>query len=186
MLIFRKGLLKADGTVKMVAALDMNSHKVLNLTDGAGAQDAAAFHQAGGGGGGGFTDGAKVEYAGVAIATPTFEVVPFDTLDYDSSTFTQIGGAHPSRLTVPVGKGGKYLLVGLMGFQVGPRAAMGYQINGAGGVVQFVGMNGVLTSGCIEVTLADGDYVEFYGYDTGVAGSIGGGNVFIAVMRRVG
>lgn len=45
------GDLRADGSIKMTAALDLNSHKVLNLTDGSSAQDAAAFHQAGGGGG---------------------------------------------------------------------------------------------------------------------------------------
>lgn len=47
------GALRADGTVVATAVLNMNSHKITNLTDGSSAQDAAAFNQAGGGGGGG-------------------------------------------------------------------------------------------------------------------------------------
>lgn len=46
------GDLRSDGSIKMTADFDLNSHKALNLTDGSSAQDAAAFHQAGGGGGG--------------------------------------------------------------------------------------------------------------------------------------
>jgi hypothetical protein len=39
------GFLKADGTVPMTGDLNANSHKVVNLTNGSSAQDAAAFGQ---------------------------------------------------------------------------------------------------------------------------------------------
>ena len=44
------GFVMEDGRLKMTTTLNMDSNSIINLMDGLGAQDAAAFNQAGGGG----------------------------------------------------------------------------------------------------------------------------------------
>ena len=106
------------------------------------------------------------------ISTATWTAISFDSEDFDSDGFHE-NVTNPTRITIPAGLGGKYLLTGYTGFApntTGIRQLNIYK-NGVdigrefvnftpigGGNSTYIGLPGVILS------LAAADYVEFMVY----------------------
>ena len=106
------------------------------------------------------------------ISNTTFTAITFDTESYDTDTFHSTS-SNTSRITIPSGKAGKYLLHGTIGYGAGSngstlRSAAIYK-NGAAAKYNVVTLGvgnddaGRLSFAC-TLDLAVADYVELYFY----------------------
>lgn len=92
--------------------------------------------------------------------------VVFHTTEYDQGGFWSAGS--PSRLTVPSGQGGKYVVIGQASWETitsGRRCAWIYKNGRRRGITEIPGDDGGLNlSFCVATTLAlvPGDYVELF------------------------
>jgi hypothetical protein len=108
-----------------------------------------------------------------SLTNNTITVVSFDTEEFDTDAYHD-SGTNPSRLTIPTGLGGKYLLSGGGDFQASGVGivALGFRINGdtadrlawtaqpfTAGMDQGISISEI-------VSLAAGDYVELTAYQT--------------------
>lgn len=135
--------------------------------------------------------------ANLSISHATFTIATFDTENYDTDGFHSTS-SNTGRITIPAGKGGKYLLTASFTWAAnatGVREVFfrknGGAVNPADGalVCQQASIGGNVTGMALSapVDLAAGDYVEILVYqDSGVAvnilGGVGYSPVFTATL----
>ena len=111
-----------------------------------------------------------------SLSNATATVITFDSENYDTNAFHSTV-SNTSRLTVPAGKAGKYLVFGQLGYNgnaTGQRQAE-ILLNASGGYAKNIALNNgssYLTTPSFStvLTLAVADYVELGGYqDSGGA-----------------
>jgi hypothetical protein len=121
--------------------------------------------------GGSFVGAKATRNSNYTTSDSTHTAVPLTAEDFDSDNFHD-NSTNPSRITVPTGLGGKYLVTGLITFNTGGgtrRIARLYK-NGTSGtaiasVDQPLGASGYWsTTLAAVVDLAAGDYVEISGW----------------------
>lgn len=156
---------EVDGLVPVVGGLTSDDSSVILTDNGDGTVDLSA---SGGGGGSSTYHGAKV-YRSAAytytngLVTPT--VFPFDAEDWDTNAYHD-NATNPSRITIPTGLGGIYLVTFSLQINANTTARfIGYITkNGSavhGGRTDTVGGNGAPgISSSTQVSVADGDYIE--------------------------
>ncbi|MCI0426358.1 MAG: hypothetical protein L0Z47_11035 [Actinobacteria bacterium] len=118
------------------------------------------------------------QYAAALIADPsgpdqdfaadTDEAITFDTVVWDTDSFADLGSA-ATRLTIPAGMGGLYLIGGVAGFTGASASWWRFYIlkNGTDDLAHTRGemtttINRVGTLNCLDVAVAT-DYYEFMG-----------------------
>jgi hypothetical protein len=107
------------------------------------------------------------------IANATFTAVNFSVEKYDTDSFHSTV-TNTSRITIPVGKAGKYLITGKLNWAsnaTGYRQIAIYK-NGSGiSYNAYAVVNGNITGTTIVTldSLAENDYVELFGYQTSTA-----------------
>jgi hypothetical protein len=104
--------------------------------------------------------------ANIATVSGTIKVLPLDSERYDTDAFHD-GTTNTSRLTVPTGKAGKYLITGHVAFagaSGGTQRLIGIRLNGATDIAYQKmtpnSTNSVVASVTTVYDLADADYVE--------------------------
>jgi hypothetical protein len=114
---------------------------------------------------------------GLSVAHNTYTALPMDNENFDTSSFHS-NVTNNTRITIPTGKGGYYLVTGFGYFDIatgGKSTALGVRKNGSGGQYYFTGTYS--TSAYSGVTfnqimaLSAGDYIEFMCYQ-GTGGSL--------------
>jgi hypothetical protein len=123
-----------------------------------------------------------VGYSGYAagnlsVAHNTFTALPMDNENFDTSSFHS-NVTNNTRITIPTGKGGYYLVTGYGYFDVatgGKSTGLGVRKNGSGGQYYYTGTystgaySGVTFNQIMALTA--GDYIEFMCYQ-GTGGSL--------------
>lgn len=107
------------------------------------------------------------------VTKNTETAIPLNAEDYDTDTMHD-NSTNPSRITIPTGKGGKYLIIGLITWDSEASGIRRITItkNGAPGVgttielyqCNPVGSNETPVRASKVVELVAGDYIEMYGY----------------------
>ena len=104
-----------------------------------------------------------------SINNATWTVVTFNTEQFDTNNFHD-NSSNTSRITIPTGRGGYYLLSGTLTFASNATGARGVQINKNGSQLfnpTFITtVNGFDSSYpfSLTISLVGGDYVEVLGY----------------------
>lgn len=129
----------------------------------------------------------------LSVAAVTQTPVPLDTVAFDTSTFWSAG--LPSRLTVPVGQGGRYLAVAQQTYDNGiGNFYARLTVNGVVKAAAVMSINGITAQQPMQVsvilTLVAGDYVELATFwewsDTTARTLIGGVAATFLQLVRVG
>jgi hypothetical protein len=119
-----------------------------------------------------------------SIANASEVTILFDTEDYDTDGFHSTS-SNTSRITIPTGKGGKYLVtMQAMVNSVGYPTQGGFNKNGSNLITTYtaaVAGSGQPSRPCIQISqqfsLAAGDYIELFVYQaTGAAADVTGNN----------
>jgi hypothetical protein len=119
-----------------------------------------------------------------SIANASEVTILFDTEDYDTDGFHSTS-SNTSRITIPTGKGGKYLVtMQAMVNSVGYPTQGGFNKNGANLITTYtaaVAGSGQPSRPCVQISqqfsLAAGDYIELFIYQaTGAAADVTGNN----------
>jgi hypothetical protein len=108
--------------------------------------------------------------AETTIANATFTAVAFSAEKYDTDNFHSTS-TNTSRITIPSGKAGKYLITGKLNFNsnaTGYRQIAIYKNGSSLSYNAFAVVNGNVTGVTIVSldSLAEGDYLELFGYQT--------------------
>jgi hypothetical protein len=108
--------------------------------------------------------------AETTIANATFTAVAFSVEKYDTDNFHSTS-TNTSRITIPSGKAGKYLITGKLNFNsnaTGYRQIAIYKNGSSLSYNAFAVVNGNVTGVTIVSldSLAEGDYLELFGYQT--------------------
>jgi hypothetical protein len=102
--------------------------------------------------------------AGTSV-TVTYGAIPFQAEDFDTNTFHD-NVTNNTRLTVPAGKGGKYLITGHIASSTASTSALSAYIarNGTSKALANGGGHSGTNGVCIStvLTLVPGDYVELF------------------------
>lgn len=120
-----------------------------------------------------------------AIASTTETPISWGSAPRNPNTMWSAG--NPTRLTVPAGQGGLYLICGTIAFQVSGTGgrALHARVNGAGNYIRLGSTPGISTihsemSLSVPLILAAGDYVEINAWQNSggslnILGTVGGG-----------
>jgi hypothetical protein len=162
--------------IACTAPIDMGAHKILNVSNGSGSQDAAAFNQAGSASSIGDQ---SVDATLSTVITGAGETV----ISFDGAHVVTGGGVshsttvNPSRFTA--GATGRYGLGIVCVSHLNAVVLLQYRVNGGSSKFLSAGPANYIANGYIELELTSGDYVEFTvelsGADAGT----------IAFVRRV-
>jgi hypothetical protein len=126
-----------------------------------------------------------------SIANSAEVIILFDTEDYDTDAFHSTA-TNTGRITIPTGKGGKYLVTAqIMVNSVGAATQGGITKNGS--ILSYVYISAVAGTGqpsqpvipfAQQFSLAQGDYIELIALQTTGAAADVRGNNFIANATR--
>jgi hypothetical protein len=127
----------------------------------------------------------------VPLPNLTETSIPLDTVEIDSDNF--FNSAQPTRLTVPAGLGGVYMVVarGSFSANAGGMLAAGFRLNGTAikGITREVATNLVALTATEIIRLEAGDYLELRMFqDSGATISAFGGLSYESslMMTRLG
>lgn len=125
--------------------------------------------------------GGSATYVGVSayktsnqdISNNTFTALTFQAESFDTDSFHD-NSTNTSRFTVPTGKGGKYVVSGTVSYSTNATGARAASIYKNGAVVNYHsilppvagGVTGTYVPVSYVLSLAAGDYVEIFGWQT--------------------
>jgi hypothetical protein len=139
--------------------------------------DGAAWQTIGGSGGSSGYVGVRLKHSANQTVTTSELVLTWDTELFDTDGFHSTS-TNPTRITIPSGKGGKYLLTTSVGYTDATSGESYYQyvlLNGdhssAGNIAINVQLGTVALQQCMSdvLILAAGDYIELTVYQTGAS-----------------
>jgi hypothetical protein len=133
--------------------------------------DGAAWQTIGGGGGGASFVGCRVNRSTAqTISNATQTAISFDTVDFDTTSFVNIG-ANPTRVTVPSGQGGKYICMANLRWDSNATGSRQIRINKNGStrvawsiVPAISGSICIMSVSSVIMTLIATDYLEMFVY----------------------
>lgn len=107
---------------------------------------------------------------GPTIANSTYTALTFDSEDYDTDAFHSTS-SNTSRITIPTGKGGKYLLNAVIGWEANSTGTRGMAFYKNGALVTYPMQYPTATvetwyNGSMVLSLAAADYVEVYAFQS--------------------
>jgi hypothetical protein len=116
------------------------------------------------------------------ISNATDTAITFDSEFFDTDALHSTS-TNTSRLTVPTGKGGKYLICGTVGFAPNATGSRGIRVYKNGSVISYatvlqtvtVASNGSFVPFSIVTQLSAADYIEIFAYQSsGISLSVTG------------
>ena len=123
-------------------------------------------------GGSSFTGAGVKKSAAQSISNNTFTIITFDQEDFDTNSFHD-NSTNNSRITIPTGKGGYYLISGLIGFASNTTGARGVTLLKNGTDVNYLYLQGAGASGqpllapiSYIAAASAGDYFQLSAYQS--------------------
>lgn len=130
----------------------------------------------------------------LSVSKATDTAITFDATHFDTASFWS--SLAPTRLTVPTGQGGKYIVLGQITWLASVTAFTtkirlnGTTVLGAGGGSDVIGLNDLPMHVGVLADLAAGDYIELIGYwnysDAGPRTVVGGSRSTFLQLVKVG
>ena len=133
------------------------------------------------------TPSVHIYQTGGTTITTSFTVMAFAAERFDTDTFHDTV-TNNSRITIPTGKAGKYMITGNMFTATNIQGVVHIRLNGATYIataaVTAIGVSAAGGSASVVFDLAVADYVEFGGYlSAGTAGTSGDQKTNFSIFR---